>query len=394
MQKESVEFMNFLIPLIHFFGQIWGDLVALFGGQVWLLLVVLTLTTTLIVDILVRWFIYRLHRHLVAMHFMMWDAFVSAATGPVSFAIWVTGVTWAMTTLMMRFQLWTETIPYIQNTKSTLLVLLVGWYAIRVAGRLEQELKKVAKKDSRFDEATVEALSKLIKLIAFIITVIIVLSAWGVDPTGLLAFGGMSGIVVGFAAKDLLGNVFGGLVLYIDKPFVVGDWIRSPDREIEGTVEKIGWRMTVVRTFDKRPLYIPNGIFSNIAIENPSRMTNRRIKEVIGVRYCDVHKMAKITADIRKMLQNHPDIDQNQVIIVNFLEYADSSLNFLLYTFTRTTDWVTYHHVKEQILLEVSQIIESHQAEMAFPTRTLYIEDKVNLAISEAQQASSASAFK
>ncbi|GAB6034209.1 mechanosensitive ion channel family protein [Galenea microaerophila] len=394
MQKESVEFMNFLTPLIHFFGQIWGDLVALFGGQVWLLLVVLTLTTTLIVDILVRWFIYRLHRHLVAKHFMMWDAFVSAATGPVSLAIWVTGVTWAVTTLMMRFQLWTETIPYIQNTKSTLLVLLVGWYAIRVAGRLEQELKKVEKKDSRFDAATVEALSKLIKLIAFIITVIIVLSAWGVDPTGLLAFGGMSGIVVGFAAKDLLGNVFGGLVLYIDKPFVVGDWIRSPDREIEGTVEKIGWRMTVVRTFDKRPLYIPNGIFSNIAIENPSRMTNRRIKEVIGVRYCDVRKMAQITADIRNMLQNHPDIDQNQVIIVNFLEFSESSLNFLLYTFTRTTDWVTYHHVKERILLEINQIIDSHQAEMAFPTRTLYIEDKVNLAISESQQASAASEFK
>jgi len=200
------------------------------------------------------------------------------------------------------------------------------------------------------------------------------LSAWGVNPAGLLAFGGMSGIAVGFAAKDLLGNIFGGLVLYLDKPFVVGDWIRSPDREIEGTVEKIGWRMTVVRTFDKRPLYIPNGIFSTITIENPSRMTNRRIKEVLGVRYCDVNKMAKITADIRHMLQQHPDIDQNQVIIVNFLEFSESSLNFLLYTFTKTTDWVTFHQIKENILLEINRIIESHQAEMAFPTRTLYIE--------------------
>lgn len=382
MQKDFVEPLAFLAPVLDFIGQIWGFLVGLFGGQVWLLLVVTILMVTLVIDLLARWFIHKAHQKLVSRQLMMWDSFVVAAKGPMNFVIWITGLTLAVTTLMLQFQLWIESIPYIQNTKSTILILAIGWYAIRVAGRLERELKLVAKENPRFDEATVEALSKLIKLVAFTITGIIVLSAWGVNPAGLLAFGGVSGIAVGFAAKDLLGNVFGGLVLYLDKPFVVGDWIRSPDREIEGTVEKIGWRMTVVRTFDKRPLYIPNGIFSNITIENPSRMTNRRIKEVLGVRYCDVNKMAQITADIRQMLRNHPDIDQRQTIIVNFLEFSDSSLNFLLYTFTKTTDWVTYHQVKENILLEINRIIESHQAEMAFPTRTLYIEDQVSLAVS------------
>ncbi len=388
MQKESVEPLAFLAPVLDFIGQIWGFLVGLFGGQVWLLLVATILTVTLFIDLLVRWFIHKVHQKLASKQFMVWDAFVVAAKGPMNFVIWITGLTLAVTTLMLQFQLWVERIPFVQNTKSTILILAIGWYAIRVAGRLERELKLVAKENPRFDEATVEALSKLIKLVAFTITGIIVLSAWGVNPAGLLAFGGVSGIAVGFAAKDLLGNVFGGLVLYLDKPFVVGDWIRSPDREIEGTVEKIGWRMTVVRTFDKRPLYIPNGIFSNITIENPSRMTNRRIKEVLGVRYCDVNKMAQITADIRQMLRKHPDIDQRQTIIVNFLEFSESSLNFLLYTFTKTTDWVTYHQIKENILLEINQIIESHQAEMAFPTRTLYIEDQVNLAMNEGQSTS------
>ncbi len=379
-----------LAPITELFGQAWGALVSLFGGQVWLLMVTTILFATFILDIIVRLIIHSVHQKLVAKQWLTWDAFVAAAKAPAVFVIWVTGLSLAVTSLLLRFNLWTEVIPYIQNTKSTILILAIGWYAIKVAGYLERELKEVAKEDPRFDGATVEALSKLIKLFAFAVTGIVVLSAWGVNPAGLLAFGGMSGIAVGFAAKDLLGNVFGGLILYLDKPFVVGDWIRSPDRELEGTVEKIGWRMTVVRTFDKRPLYIPNGIFSTIAIENPSRMTNRRIKEVLGVRYCDVNKMTEITADIREMLRQHPDIDQNQVIIVNFLEFAESSLNFLLYTFTRTTDWVTYHQVKENILLEINRIIESHQAEMAFPTRTLYIEDKVNLAIDQAQAGASA----
>ena len=90
-----------------------------------------------------------------------------------------------------------------------------------------------------------------------------------------------------FAAKDLLANFFGGLTIYLDRPFAVGDWIRSPDREIEGTVERIGWRLTLIRTFDKRPLYIPNAVFTTIAVENPSRMHNRRIYETIGIRYDD-----------------------------------------------------------------------------------------------------------
>ena len=82
----------------------------------------------------------------------------------------------------------------------------------------------------------------------------------------------MGGIAVGFAARDLLANFLGGLSIFMDRPFAVGDWIRSPDREIEGTVEDVGWRVTRIRTFDQRPLYVPNSVFSTVALENPSRL--------------------------------------------------------------------------------------------------------------------------
>jgi MscS family membrane protein len=103
-------------------------------------------------------------------------------------------------------------------------------------------------------------------------------------------------------------------------------------------------------------------------------MTNRRIKETIGIRYADLDKMAPIVAEVKAMLRAHPEIDPNATLIVNFNEFAASSLNFFIYAFTKTVEWVHYHEVKQDVLLEVAAIIQAHGAEIAFPTRTLHIE--------------------
>ncbi|MDK9759697.1 mechanosensitive ion channel family protein, partial [Vibrio sp. D173a] len=175
-------------------------------------------------------------------------------------------------------------------------------------------------------------------------------------------------------AKDLLSNFFGGMMIYFDRPFKVGDWIRSPDRQIEGTVERIGWRMTIIRTFDKRPIYVPNSVFSNIVVENPSRMLNRRIHETIGLRYEDADKMQAIVDDVKAMLENHPDIDAKQTLIVNFDKFGPSSLNFFIYTFTKTVNWIRFHEVKQDVLLKVLEIVHAHHADIAFPTQTIQLQ--------------------
>jgi len=136
-------------------------------------------------------------------------------------------------------------------------------------------------------------------------------------------------------------------------------------------VEHIGWRITRIRTFESRPLYVPNAIFTTIGVENPSRMQNRRIYEVIGVRYGDVGVVENIVKAMRSMLESHEDIDQDRTLIVNFVTFNASSLDIMVYTFTRTLQWVEYHRVKEEILLRISGIIEDHGAEVALPTRTL-----------------------
>jgi MscS family membrane protein len=184
----------------------------------------------------------------------------------------------------------------------------------------------------------------------------------------------MGGLIVGMAAKDLLANFFGSIMIYLDRPFNIGDWIRSPDRSIEGVVEKIGFRLTIIRTFDKRPLYVPNSVFTNIAVENPSRMHNRRIKETIGVRYKDAKKLPIILDEVRNMLVNHADIDDTQTLIVNFDTFGASSLEFFIYTFTKTTDWIDFHHIKQDVMLQILNIIHNNDADCAFPTRTLHVE--------------------
>jgi MscS family membrane protein len=251
----------------------------------------------------------------------------------------------------------------------------LAWFLLRLIHNVTHNIVAArVEVGETVDHTTVDALSKLARFSIIIVATLVIMQTLGFSITGLLTFGGIGGIAVGFAAKDILANFFGGLTIYLDRPFVVGEWIRSPDKEIEGTVEYIGWRHTRVRAFNKNPIYVPNALFTTIVLENPTRMTNRRIKETIGIRYDDLAQMAPIVADVRAMLISHPEIDTAQTLIVNFTTFGPSSLDFFIYTFTKTKDWVRYHEVKQDVLLKVADIIARHGAEIAFPTRTLHID--------------------
>jgi len=295
------------------------------------------------------------------------DALLDAARKPSIYLIWVVGVCWVAEIILSQSD--SVISDSISPIRYVAVICLLGIFINKLILEAEQNYIRDAK-----DKTTVTALSKLLRIVVMITVALMILQTLGVSISGILAFGGIGGIAVGFAAKDLLANFFGGLMLYLDRPFEVGDWIRSPDQEIEGTVENIGWRLTVIRTFDQRPLYVPNATFTNISVENPDRMYNRRIFETIGIRYQDAAKMDQIIIDVRNMLINDPDIEVNRTLIVNFNSFAPSSLDFFIYTFTKTINWVEYHAVKQKVLLEVLNIIEGHGAEIAFPTSTIQVE--------------------
>lgn len=298
------------------------------------------------------------------------DVLAKALASPLEGAVWLV-LAYALLALL---DIGDDLRLTVSQAADTGVLVFLGWAGFGLISETEAEMLSDSrgKRDSD-DRATVKAVGQLARFALVLLLALMILQSLDISVSGLLAFGGVGGIAVGFAARDVLANFLGGLTIFMDRPFTVGDWIRSPDREIEGTVENIGWRMTRIRTFDQRPLYVPNSVFSSVSIENPSRMNNRRIYETIGIRYDDVAQMDGICKAVRAMLENHEAIDLNRTLMVNFVSCGASSLDFFIYTFTKTTDWVQYHAIKHEILMKIVDIIAEHGAEIAFPSQTLYI---------------------
>ena len=308
-----------------------------------------------------------------------WDnALVSAARKPLTVLAWIIGIAFAAQ--IVHTETDAAIFEAVGPARTVGVIACITWFLIQFIRNVQDSIvqQRVARGEP-VDRTTVDAIGKLLRVSVLITATLVGLQSLGFSISGVLAFGGIRGIAVGFAAKDLLANFFGGLMVYLDRPFAVGDWVRSPDKEIEGTVEEIGWRLTRIRTFDKRPLYVPNAVFTQITVENPSRMTNRRIFETVGVRYDDLDRVEAIAAGIKAMLREHPDIDQSQTMIVNLNKFGASSLDIMVYTFTKTTAWVLFHEIKQDVMLKIADIVAAHGAEIAFPTRTLHLPEGVHV---------------
>ena len=182
-------------------------------------------------------------------------------------------------------------------------------------------------------------LDRIFTLFIILITILVLMSTFGVPATSLGALVGGAGIGIGFGTQKISQNIFSGFMLFFTRPFAEGDWICIKNSTIEGTVENIGWYQTRIRTFSRRPLFIPNSIFATTEIENPGRMYNRRIKCLISLRHEDIAILDTITKKVRHLLLTHPDIDQKQVILVHFKEWDSSSVNMQVYCFTKTVGW-------------------------------------------------------
>lgn len=346
----------------------------------WLLQVFVVVFLTVLLSYVVRRFLKTLHKRLGRTRTLWDDALVAALYRPLSVLIYIVGLSFAMELIFRETGALIFDVKAVDPIREVLVIATVGWFLSRfITKGAENYINSRHARGDYYDRTAVDAIAKILRISVIITVVLMGMQTLGFSISGLLAFGGVGGIAVGFAAKDMLSNFFGGMMIYLDRPFSVGDWVRSPDRDIEGTVEEIGWRLTRIRTFDRRPLYVPNYVFNTISLENPSRMLNRRIKEVVGVRYDDAGKVAQIVADIRDMVGNHEDIDTSQTVIVNFDAFAASSLNILVYMFTKTRDWIEYHRVKEDVLLKIIGIIESHGAECAFPTTTIHVPDAIQV---------------
>lgn len=297
---------------------------------------------------------------------------LSALPKPLSLAIWTCAIAiaveicdthlgWAVTTL-------TATLA------GLVLIVALTWFALRSIRNVKTNmLGRAQARGEALDTTTVDAVAKAAIVVIILSAVVFALQNLGYSVSGLLAIGGLGALAIGLAAQSFLSNFFGGWMIYLTRPFSVGDWVRSPDREIEGTVERIGWMQTSIRAFDKRPLYVPNSIFNSVVLENPSRMTHRLINEVIGVRHTDLKSLGGIVKDVETYLRANDGLDQDQSMLVYFDQLTPNALNFFIFVYTTSTVWTEYQRVKQDVLFKVAEIIEKHGAEIGQPAATVHL---------------------
>ncbi|WLR51998.1 mechanosensitive ion channel family protein [Bacillus tianshenii] len=224
----------------------------------------------------------------------------------------------------------------------------------------------------KIDQILVPFLSKTLRFIIIAITISIIAQEFNYDVNGFVAGLGLGGLAFALAAKDALSNLFGGIVIITEKPFSINDWIKTPS--VEGTVEDITFRSTKIRTFAQAVVTVPNATLANEPIMNWSMMGKRQITFNLGVTYhTSKDQMQRVVSEIEAMLKAHDGVHP-ETIFVKFDTYNDSSLDIFLYFFTNTTAWEEFLNVKQDINFRIMEILEQEGVQVAFPSRTLYVE--------------------
>lgn len=256
---------------------------------------------------------------------------------------------------------------YINAFRSTGFVLCVAWVLLRWKSVVLKDFLNKALHHRKVDAGFVYVAGKILSIVIVAISLMIVLQIWGLNIAPLIAFGGIGAAAIGFASKDVIANFCSGLMLHINRPFMIGDSIYLPERGLEGNIEEIGWSLTTVRDKEKRPVYLPNSIFSHAQVINISRMTHRRIEEKVGVRYEDFPRIPELVDKLKTAIADHPDIDSHLPVLVVLNGFKQCTLELYIDVYTLQTRYEKYLMVKHEILMLVHKEIIEAGAEMAVP---------------------------
>lgn len=265
----------------------------------------------------------------------------------------------------------------IANFGDNLVRSLVAFNIFWILYRAIEPLKFVlAGFEKVFTPAITEWLVKTIKVLVAFIGAATILEIWGIQVGPILAGLGLVGVAVALGAQDLFRNLIAGILVLAERRFNQGDWIRV-EGVVEGTVESIGFRSSVIRRFDKAPVYVPNSKLSDNSLTNFSQMTHRRIYWMIGVEYrTTVDQLREIRDRIEAyVLDGEEFADPSEVAtFVRIDRFGDSSIDIMLYCFTRTTNWGEWLEIKERLAYRVKEIVEGAGSGFAFPSRSIYLE--------------------
>ena len=297
------------------------------------------------------------------------DKALDAAEKPVSFLSIVLGIFLATEYMELEGGL----ADLATNLVRSLIAFTLFWAMHRMVEPLSFLLTTM---ERAFSNAMVEWSLKVIKVVIIFVGAAAILEIWGIEVGPIIAGFGLFGVAVALGAQDMFKNLISGLLIIAEKRYNIGDWILV-DGVVEGTVEQIGFRSTVVRRFDKAPVYVPNSKLSDNAVTNFSKMTHRRIKWMIGVEYgTTIEQLRQVRDGIEAYILDNADFAKPDEVstFVRIDRFSDSSIDILLYCFTRTTNWGEWLKIKEDLAYRIKGIVTESGTGFAFPSQSIYVE--------------------
>ena len=297
------------------------------------------------------------------------DSFVSAMEGPARFLPIVIG--FFIASYYMSFS--DQSREVVDTINRTLITIFIFWIMHQVIEPISYILSGLNKILTR---ELIGWIIKSLKILIFILGFAAVLELWGIKIGPIIAGLGLFGVAVALGAQDLFKNLISGILVLVEKRFRIGDWILV-EGIIEGIVEKIGFRSTVIRKFDKSLAIIPNFQFAENAVINISQTTNWIISWVINLQYdTTVDQLKTIRNKIEEYIKKHEDYNPSLGYAVRVDKFADSSIDMYIRCFTKTDDWDQWLAVKERLVIEIKKIVEKNSASFAFPSQSIYVEKK------------------
>ena len=297
------------------------------------------------------------------------DTFVHAMEGPARFLPIVLG--FFIASYYMSFG--EDARAVVDTINRTLITILIFWLIHQIVEPISYILSGL---DKMLTRELIGWIIKSLKILIFILGLAAVLELWGIKIGPIIAGLGLFGVAVALGAQDLFKNLISGILVLVEKRFKIGDWILV-EGIIEGIVEKIGFRSTVLRKFDKSLAIIPNFQFAENAVINISETTNWRIDWAITLQYdTTVDQLKKIRNEIESHIKKSDDFDKAVGIAVRVEKFSDSSIDMRVRCFTASNSFATWLEVKEKLAIEIKQIVEGNSAAFAFPSQSIYIEKK------------------
>ena len=297
------------------------------------------------------------------------DSFVAAMEGPARFLPIVIG--FFIASYYMSFS--EDSRAIVDTINRTLITILIFWVMHQVIEPISYILSGLNK---ILTKELIGWITKSLKILIFILGLAAVLELWGIKIGPIIAGLGLFGIAVALGAQDLFKNLISGILVLVEKRFKIGDWVLV-EGIIEGIVEKIGFRSTVIRKFDKSVAIIPNFYFAENAVINISQTTNWIISWVINLQYdTTVEQLKTVRNEIEDYIKQNEDYKQELGYAVRVDKFADSSIDMYVRCFTKTDDWNEWLAVKERLVIQIKQIVEKNGASFAFPSQSIYVEKK------------------